>query len=51
MDCLVHVFHGGIVKDDGEFEKMEEEVVIFDVNPSFDALVSRCRSLVKWHVG
>ena len=51
MDCLVRVFHGDLVRDDREFEKMNEEVMFFNVSPSFDALVSRCRSLVKWRVG
>ena len=35
MDRLVRVFHGGIVRANGEFEDMREEVAIFDSPPNF----------------
>uniref|UniRef100_K3XRJ7 Transposase MuDR plant domain-containing protein n=1 Tax=Setaria italica TaxID=4555 RepID=K3XRJ7_SETIT len=41
MDRLVHMFHGGIVKENGEFENMNEVVELFDARPSFKDLVDR----------
>ena len=34
MDHLVHLFHGGIVKGNREFENMNEEVELFDTHQS-----------------
>ena len=39
MDCLVRLFHGGIVREeDGVFENMQYEVEMFDMPPSFSDL-------------
>ncbi|KAJ1255523.1 hypothetical protein BS78_K199200 [Paspalum vaginatum] len=35
MGRLVRVFHGGIVRENGEFENMREELEIFDSPPTF----------------
>ena len=35
MDELVRIFHGGIVKKNGEFENMIEDVELFDSPPLF----------------
>ena len=43
MDSLVHLFHGGRVKADGEFENMEDEVELFDTPPSLWDLLCRVR--------
>jgi hypothetical protein len=42
MDRLVRFFHGGKVKENGEFESMQEHVLFFSTAPTFDGLVSRC---------
>ena len=39
MDELVQVFHGGMVKENGEFENMIEDVVLFDSPPLLKDLV------------
>jgi len=41
MDKLVRFFHGGMVKKNGEFENMIEDVELFDSSPSFNDLVDR----------
>ncbi|KAJ1259626.1 hypothetical protein BS78_10G169900 [Paspalum vaginatum] len=46
MDRLVHVFHGGIVRENGEFENMREELEIFDSLPTFFELVARTQRLL-----
>ena len=43
MDSLVHLFHGGRIKADGEFENMEDEVELFDTPPSLWDLLCRVR--------
>ena len=49
MDELVRVFHGGMVKKNGEFENMVEDIELFDSPPllkdSVDRVVSKhsCR--------
>ena len=41
MDELIQFFHGGMIKKNGEFEKMIEDVKLFDSCPSFkDVLYS-----------
>jgi len=39
MDQLVRFFHSGIVKENGEFENMIEDVELFDSPPSFKDLL------------
>jgi hypothetical protein len=39
MDCLVRMFHGGLVKENGEFENMTEYVETFDGPPTFNDVV------------
>ena len=39
MDELVWLFHVGMVKENGEFENMIEDVELFDSSPSFKDLV------------
>ncbi|RCV21976.1 hypothetical protein SETIT_4G182600v2, partial [Setaria italica] len=41
MDRLVRFFHGGVVKQNGELENMNESIEIFDSPPSFSDLVDR----------
>ena len=41
MDELVRFIHGGMVKENGEFENMIEDVELFDSSPSFKDLVDR----------
>ena len=41
MDELVWFFHGGMVKENGEFENMVEDVELFDSSLSFKDLVDR----------
>ena len=41
MDELVWFFYGGMVKENGEFENMIEDVELFDSSPSFNDLVDR----------
>ncbi|CAO1941979.1 unnamed protein product [Urochloa humidicola] len=41
MDRLVRFFHGGIVKENGEFEKMNENVELFCSCPSYEDVVHR----------
>ncbi|CAN6216293.1 unnamed protein product [Urochloa humidicola] len=41
MDRLVRFFHGGIVKENGEFEKMDEQVELFSSCPSYKDVVHR----------
>ena len=41
MDELVRFFHGGMVKENGEFENMIEDVELFYSSPSFKDLVDR----------
>ncbi|RCV06133.1 hypothetical protein SETIT_1G138900v2 [Setaria italica] len=41
MDRLVRMFDGGIVKENGEFENMNEVVELFDAPPTFKDLVDR----------
>ncbi|CAN6207710.1 unnamed protein product [Urochloa humidicola] len=44
MDRLVRMFHGGIVKENGEFEKMNEQVELFISRPSLKDVVERVMS-------
>ena len=39
MDRLVRLFHGGSVKENGEFENIMEDVELIDSPPSFKELV------------
>lgn len=41
MDRLVRFFHGGSVKENGEFDNMMEDVELFDNPLSFKDLVDR----------
>ncbi|CAN6344584.1 unnamed protein product [Urochloa humidicola] len=41
MDRLVRIFHGGIVKENGEFEKMNEQVELFSSCSSYEDVVHR----------
>ncbi|CAN6164983.1 unnamed protein product [Urochloa humidicola] len=41
MDRLVRFLHGGIVKENGEFEKMDEQVELFSSCPSYKDVVHR----------
>ena len=41
MDRLVRFFDGGVVKQNGELENMNESIEIFDGPPSFSDLVDR----------
>ena len=41
MDRLVRMFHGGVVKENGEFENMNELVESFNDHPTFKDLVNR----------
>ena len=36
MDELVRVFHGGMVKETGEFDNMVEDIELFDSPPLSD---------------
>ena len=47
MDCLVRLFSGGTIKENGEFVRMRQEVARFDVAPSFDDIMCRVNSLFK----
>ena len=51
MDRLVRLFHGGEVKDDGQFEKMKEKMLIFNSPPNFEDVVSRMHSVLAVGVG
>lgn len=44
MDCLVCLFHGRIVKENGELENMQEVVEVFEVDQSFQDIVHLARS-------
>lgn len=39
MVSLVRMFYGGIVKENGEFESMEEMTEMFDVAPTLQEVV------------
>jgi hypothetical protein len=41
MDCLICLFHGGSVKENGEFENTSEDLELFDGPPYFKDLVGR----------
>ena len=41
MDRLVRLFNGGVVKDNGEFENMDEDVELFDTRPSLKDVLDR----------
>jgi hypothetical protein len=41
MDRLIRLFHGGTVKENGEFENMSEDLELFDGPPCFEDLVGR----------
>ena len=41
MDRLVRMFHGGVVKENEEFENMNELVESFNDRPTFKDLVDR----------
>ena len=41
MDELVLVFHGGMVKENGEFENLVEDIELFDSPPLLKDLVDR----------
>jgi hypothetical protein len=49
MDCLVRMFHGGLVKENREFENMTESVETFDGPPTFKDVVD-C-AMVNYGVG
>jgi hypothetical protein len=46
----VRLFHGGKVKENREFEGMQEHVEFFSRPPTFDGLVSRCRDKFGWPI-
>ncbi|WVZ83697.1 hypothetical protein U9M48_030818 [Paspalum notatum var. saurae] len=46
MDRVVRVFHGGIIRENGEFEDMREKVEIFDSPPTYFELVARTKRLL-----
>jgi hypothetical protein len=50
MDHLVCLFHGGKVKENGEFESTKDEVHFFSKPPTFDALLCRYRDKIGWEV-
>ena len=43
----MRLFHGGKVREGGEFEMMKEEVLIFDRTPSFEDVVARIRTVLS----
>ena len=47
MDRLVCLFSGGTVNENGEFARMRQQVVRFDMAPSFDDIIGRVNSLFK----
>ena len=47
MDRLVRLFSGGTVNENGEFARMRQQVVRFDMAPSFDDIIGRVNSLFK----
>ena len=47
MDHLVCLFSGGMVNENGEFARMRQQVVRFDMAPSFDDIIGRVNSLFK----
>ena len=47
MDHLVHLFSGVTVNENGEFARMRQQVVRFDMVPSFDDIIGRVNSLFK----
>jgi len=51
MDCLVRVFYGGNVRDNGEFDNMTEDVEMFDSPPTYVALRARTWKLLGCQVG
>jgi hypothetical protein len=51
MDCLVRLFHGGIVRDNGEFENMKEHVEMFESPPTYMALVHSAWRLLRCGFG
>ena len=48
MDELIQFFHGGMIKKNGEFENMIEDVDIFDTSPSFQGclVVDSCLMII-----
>ncbi|KAF8694050.1 hypothetical protein HU200_038502 [Digitaria exilis] len=44
MVCLVRWFHGGVVKENGEFENMKEVTQMFEVAPCLQEIVECARS-------
>ena len=51
MDRLVRVFYGGRVRENGEFEEMEEKVVVFKEPPSYADLAFHVKTDVSYFVG
>ncbi|KAJ1274994.1 hypothetical protein BS78_05G102500 [Paspalum vaginatum] len=51
MDCLVRMFHGGIVTENEEFDNIIEEVEIFESPPTYVALVPQTQNLLGCEVG
>ncbi|RLN08441.1 hypothetical protein C2845_PM11G05700 [Panicum miliaceum] len=47
MDRLVRLFSGGIVKENGEFERMREQIARFDIPSSFDDLCVQVSKMFK----
>ena len=47
MDRLVQLFSGGLVKENGEFEKMRQQIARFDRPPSFEEVFVRVRSMFR----
>jgi len=47
MDRLVRLFSGGTVNENGEFARMRQQVIRFDMVPSFDDIIGRVNSLFK----
>jgi hypothetical protein len=44
----VRLFYGGKVKENGEFESMQEHVQFFSTPPTFDGLVRQCQDKFGW---
>ena len=44
----MRLFYGGKVKENGEFENMQEHIKFFSTPPTFHSLVSQCRDKFGW---
>ncbi|WVZ51011.1 hypothetical protein U9M48_002203 [Paspalum notatum var. saurae] len=51
MDRFVRLFHGGVVKENGELENMKEVVVNYGRSPSYVDLVAHARKVLGCLVG